>query len=222
MNMTRLFDAHCHLLSDATPVAVSVINNATCPTEWDAVINIASQKSNVFGAIGVHPWFISGLPADWATQMACKLECNPGIMVGEIGLDTHYPDPEYQTSVFVQQLSIAAELGRGIHVHCVGAWKTMLAILSEHKSNLPPFILFHRYGGPISEIERMAHDYNAYFSYGMLSSMSRIKSTPRARILVETDSDTPNNISDVAVRVSQICDTPIETFYNNAMWMIKK
>ena len=221
-DMESYFDAHCHILSPDTPVIGGAISNASRMSEWADIVNVSECLPHVYGAIGVHPWYVSELPNDWDVRLGCMLQKHPHLMVGEVGMDKHHPDIPRQESVFVRHLEIAARFGRGIHVHCVGAWGAMRRILDGRRLHLPPFILFHRYSGAVGDIERFAREYNAYFSYGPKSDAARIVATPSNRILVESDSDTPSGIVDVASRVAGIYGCDIELFYTNAMGMIGK
>ena len=216
--MQKYFDAHCHLTNADIPYNIATITNATNISEWTQTIDMADANSRIFGAIGIHPWYVSGLPNDWDAQLYNLLIKKPKIMVGEIGLDKHYPDIDIQMSVFVRQLEIAAMLSRGVHIHCVGAWDKLLHILKVHKSKLPPFMLFHRYSGNASDIARLANEYNAYFSYCDAHSQA-ICHTPHERILIETDSATPINIVAVAAKISRICDNC--DFYTNTLRMLE-
>lgn len=215
--MKKLIDAHCHLFSYDLPDNIGAIVNATRPSEWGRVIAQANKNINVWGAIGVHPWFVADLVAGWDEQLQDLLIQNPDIMVGEIGLDKHKPDMDLQINVFSRQLEIAAELGRGVHVHCVGAWDKMFAIFKAHKSKMPPFMLFHRFSGNGTDVARLVADYNAYFSFRDVRDV--ICAVPCERVLIETDSDNPAQIVVVADKILQVC--PDCDFYENTMGMLK-
>lgn len=215
--MIKYLDAHCHLLDGDIPADIGVITNATNPTEWGRVIALVKTHTNVFGAIGIHPWYIGNLPPDWDTYMYDLLSQNPDIMVGEIGLDKHKPDMDTQISVFERQLEIAHELQRGIHVHCVGAWNHILQIFKSHRSKIPPFVLFHRYNGNPKDIERLAHDYNAYFSYHQICP-ELMDATPSTRMFLETDSTAPEQIVAFTNTVATLY--PDCNFYNNMQRML--
>lgn len=213
----KYIDAHCHLFDENLPNNIGAIVNATRPSEWCDVIAVADKNINVFAAIGVHPWFVGELVAGWDAQMRNLLKQNPGLMIGEIGLDRHKPDMDTQINVFVRQMDLAVELGRGVHVHCVGAWDKMFAVLKKYKSQQPPFILFHRFSGNAMDVVRLVADYNAYFSFS--GTRRIIADVPRDRILVETDSNNPTGIIMVAEQIAAIC--PDCDFYKNTMGMLK-
>ncbi len=220
MWMLNFFDAHCHLTDTNIPKHMGCINNAAQMSEWEPVINSA-RHPNIFGAIGIHPWYVSELPSDWDAQMYQLLRDNPDLMVGEIGLHKGRTDIETQTSVFVRQLEIAAELNRGIHVHCVGTWDKMRKILDTLGPKRPPFILFHRFSGPISDIANIAERYNAFFSYQGDTDVGRILNTPRNRILVESDSHNVQDVVECAYNIASLRNEDETIFANNAIRMLK-
>lgn len=213
----KYIDAHCHLFDEKLPDNIGAIVNATRPSEWGNVIDIVKNNSNMFGAIGVHPWFVADLVAGWDEKLQDLLIENPEIMVGEIGLDKHKPDMDLQIDVFVRQLDLAVEMRRGVHVHCVGAWDKIFAMLKKYKSKQPPFMLFHRFSGNAGDVARLCADYNAYFSF--MNARNVVADVPSNRILIETDSNNPLNIMAVSERVAAIC--PKIDFYKNTMEMLK-
>lgn len=215
--MKKYIDAHCHLFDEKLPNNIGAIVNATRPADWCDVIAGADKNPNVFAAIGVHPWFVGELGVGWDVQMRELLAQNPGVTIGEIGLDKHKPDMDTQINVFMRQMDLAVELGRGVHVHCVGAWDKMFAVLKKYKSQQPPFILFHRFSGNAMDVARLVADYDAYFSFSGVGRI--IADVPRDRILVETDSNNPTGIIRVAEQIAAIC--PDCDFYKNTMGMLK-
>lgn len=217
INMKKYIDAHCHLFDEKLPDNIGAIVNATRPLEWGGVIAQANKNINVWGAIGVHPWFVADLVAGWDEQLQDLLIQNPEIMVGEIGLDKNKPDMDLQIDVFSRQLEIAAELGRGVHVHCVGAWDKMFAVLKKCKSKQPPFILFHRFSGNAGDVARLCVDYNAYFSF--MNARNVVADVASNRVLIETDSNNPAGIVRVAEQVAALC--PNCDCYENTIRMLK-
>ena len=217
MGMKKYIDAHCHLFDGKLPNNIGAIVNATKMDEWQSVVNIANQNVNVWGAIGVHPWFVMDLPVDWDAQMRELLVQNPDTMIGEIGLDKNKPNMDLQIDAFVRQLDLAVELGRGVHVHCVGAWDKMFAVFKKYKYRQPPFMLFHRFSGNGIDVARLVMDHNAYFSFRDVAGA--IASVPCERVLIETDSNNPSLITNVAERIALVssgCD-----FYKNTMGILK-
>ena len=97
-----------------------------------------------------------------------------------------------QIEIFTRQLEIAAELGRPLHLHCVGAWDKVLHIFKEHSGKMPPAIIAHAFNGDTAQIPELTEKYNMYFSYGSehndANTAARIAATPATRILCESDS----------------------------------
>ncbi len=219
--MPKYIDAHCH--TETVPTVGAIVNAAQI-TDWGRVTDLAVD--GVFGAVGVHPWYISGLPTDWLIKLRDVLVANPCLHVGEIGLDKYKPNMELQISVFKGQLLLAHELGRGVSIHCVGAWERMAHILKMSQNKLPQFILAHGYNGPINQIQKFADSYNMYFSYGPreIANPARILETPHNRILAETDSANPSNIVDVVNAIADILHVDrtemADIIYDNTMRML--
>ena len=220
----KITDAHTHLtkISDCD----IVIYNSATPDDWGRIVNmVAESGGRAHGAIGVHPWCVSDLAQNWYCALKKILSENPDLLIGEIGIDKHHPNIVLQQDVFVLQLQLAHELQRGVSVHCVGAWDKVLGVLKMCRNALPPFILFHSYSGPVLEIEKLAQQYNAYFSYGVrsLQSPERILHTPQNRILIETD-ESDISVSEILYSMSEILSVAPEKMsdiiYENIIRML--
>lgn len=218
-SMLTYFNAHCHFLSASTfvPNNVGAINNSAQLSDWNCVLNSVLEKSNVYGAIGIHPWYVSNLPLDWEVQLYEMLVRYPNLTIGEIGLDVKQPDIEKQINVFMRQFELANVLKRGVHIHCVGAWDIMKKILKIQKDINLPFVLFHRFNGVVFDWSEMQ---NVYFSYSKTNNFRRILSTPQNRLLLETDSDNVSDIIAWADKVEIECKISKEIFVNNALRML--
>lgn len=223
--MVKYFDAHCHLPKVPYTGTVSAIFNSARIDDWAHVVDYQ------WGAIGVHPWYIDNLPSGWIENMERILIENPDLMVGEIGLDSNHPEFEKQINIFTAQLDVAARLSRLVHIHCIGAWDEMLAVFNARPSHkMPPRILFHGFSGPADQITRVADKYNAYFSYGARAlkserGLARIKNTPLNRLLIESDSDNPDSVTEITKQIAALLNIDIAKFddiiYNNAIRMIR-
>ena len=225
----KYVDAHCHLnvgqtLTQDVDIAIT---NAAQVSEWQKIITLA-QNNKIWGAIGVHPWYISNLADGWTENMQCMLAKNPELMVGEIGLDKNYPDMQTQIFVFQEQLKIANDMKRIAHVHCVGAWDKILATISKIQ---PYAIVFHAFDTSPDIIQQLLR-YNSYFSFGTAvcnPNRTRVhnalRSMPRNRILSESDSDNPATVIGVVQKMSEILSVPladmINTIYNNTVELLK-
>ena len=234
--MQNYIDAHCHIITPEQmrkSMSVGVgrfIVNATRPADWTAVVSI-SNNENVCGALGVHPWFVTGLPNDWDTRLIDLLKQNTGLMIGEIGLDKNCPYLDVQESVFRRGLEIAHDFGRIAHIHCVGCWGKMMEILRSAK--LPPAMIFHAFSGPAELVPELV-EMGGYFSFGhAICNVKRTKlclavsCVPENRILVESDApdggmpDTiPETVREIAVLRGVDTEQMADIIYNNTMGLL--
>ena len=237
--MPKYIDAHCHILSDenlkpATACGVGrFIVNATAPSDWNKIVETANHDNCIIGAIGVHPWYIDDLSDDWDIRLGEILSTKPNLMVGEIGLDKKHADMEKQIAVFKRQLEIAHDLGRVVHIHCVGAWGKMMDVLRE--TQLPPVMLFHCFSGTpemVSELVKM----NAYFSFGAgicdekhKTMRDAVVAVPENRILAESDAQgvlIPDTVPNVVLEIAKLRgvapEQMAETIYKNTLEMLNE
>lgn len=233
----KYIDAHCHLsVSDASEImsagrdvgVVGAICNSARMSDWAGVVDMCTRIKGIYGAVGVHPWHISDLPNDWLDKLIDILHHNPDLMVGEIGLDKFYPDMSGQLDCFLCQLKAAYNLGRGVHMHCVGAWDKVLYILKNNQNILPRFIIAHCYSGPVVQTKRLADLYNMYFSFSSrnISNVARVLSVPLDRILVESDSADIASVIDSVCKISEILDIApdkmADIIYKNTLRILRQ
>jgi TatD DNase family protein len=226
--MVKYIDSHCHIPDNPMLLNVGAVYNATHPSDWSKIMGAVDVESDIYGCVGVHPWFVSDLPTGWAENLRDILINNPCLHIGEIGLDKFKPDLHTQISVFETQIRMACELERGVSLHCVGAWDKVLHILKTNQNKLPRFILSHGHTGSALDIPKMAEKYNMYFSYGLrdLQNVARLHATPLTRIIAETDSKNPNDVIMVVNHIAEILDVAPEKMadiiYANTIRMLKK
>ena len=233
--MLRYIDAHCHLqnLSDLKQVFKSASNvgvcgfvcNATSPDDWNDLLKLTQTNNNVFGCIGVHPWYVNNLPVDWLNNLRKLLQNNQSLMIGEIGLDKKGPDILAQEDVFISQMQLAYEMHKVVHIHCVGAWERLVKILKDY----PVKTVLHGFSGSAEILKRLLLSLSdVYFSFSssVLDDRRRrlidaIRQAPIDKILVESDEKSPNVIVDVANKISEIksiaSDKMADTIYNNTL-----
>ncbi len=204
--LPRLFDAHCHLQDERlTPgldafmerAAAAGVSGFLCcgsrESDWEDVQRIARRFPGVHMAFGLHPWYARERTADWLRALRRRLGETPAA-VGEIGLDHALAKDTFaaQEEVFLAQLSVAAELGRPVSVHCRRAWGRMMELLDTH--GWPPNgILFHSYSGGRELVAPLARR-GAFFSFsGAITHGNNIRgrdavpAVPADRLLMETD-----------------------------------
>lgn len=218
MNYT---DAHCHICP-ALPAPTELAGRICCTTreaEWDEFVTTANTKTHI--CVGIHPWYIANINPNWETHMRQILSNNQSVMVGEIGLDKYHNDMPTQIEIFTRQIEIAAEFHRAIQLHCVGAWDTVMRILTGCGRNLPPAIIAHAFGGHPQIINKLAIEYNMYFSYQTPKNdktRARIAQTPLDRLLIETDTTTPgqeiDNLTETIRQISHILGQSTQDIQN--------
>ncbi len=152
--LPMLFDAHVHLQAypdELLPKAltrarrVGVTRFGCCGTnasDWDRVMQIASNNSGVEASYGLHPWYVANPGnSNWLEHLEALLQVDPTAGIGEIGLDAIRPDRELQMTVFTAQLDLAKKYGRRISLHCVKAGSDIVAVLKKHHQHLSEILV---------------------------------------------------------------------------------
>lgn len=206
-----LIDSHCHLDSPefdadrdevvARALGAGVehmvaIGTGSGPPDLEAGIRLADRYPQFYATIGIHPHDAAkASKADFA-RLAELLSHPKVIALGEIGLDYHYDfsPRETQTSVFIQQMEIAAAARKPIVIHTREAWDDTAALLEKHWKPHGIGGIMHCFSGGLVEARR-ALDLGFYLSFGgivtfpkALDLQAAAKEVPADRILVETDS----------------------------------
>lgn len=231
-HMNHFVDAHCHYDADAFCNYCGgglFICNATCESQWSAILNGARDDNRIIPAIGIHPWHVSESRPGWDVRMRDVLVQNPHAMVGEIGLDMTRADVQVQLGFFQRQYEMAADLRRGVHIHCVHAWDAMLRVLRDCPP--PPVIVMHRFSGSTEILNQIVSTVNnTFFSYQGISGVRTRRSvcnTPVNRILVESDAfgPAPDVVRCAVEQIADIrgmsTDGMSDTVYQNATKVIK-
>lgn len=206
----KIIDAHSHIdyiSHDFQPDVVGTVCCATNESDWDILIHKTKTDKNVFGAFGIHPWFVENISNNFDERLKQVLQSNDSFMVGEIGLDKYKPNIDKQIKVFQKQFDIAVKLKRTVFLHCVGAWDKILHILKQyHKSELP-IIVAHDFNGSIQILNTLIQNYDVYFSIHKIDKsheISRIAQITICKILVETDAKSNIILSEVINKISNI------------------
>jgi TatD DNase family protein len=189
-------DSHCHLQTGSNiektgkSGVTGMFCNATCEKDWQAVIDLAAREQRVIPFLGIHPWFMEDVAADWEERLLKLLKQTPA-GIGEIGLDKCCrTDFSRQEQMFQTQLRMASELKRPVTIHCVQAWGRLLEILQKQAKPLPKMMI-HSFSGSIEMLLRLIHlGCFISFSPGLITN-SRLQSsflkTPLTSLLLETD-----------------------------------
>lgn len=226
----KIIDSHTHIdyiTCDLQPEVVGCVCCAVVESDWNNIVDLAKQDKRVYGAFGVHPWFVESLKDGFDIRLENLLKTDSDYMVGEIGLDKHKPNMEKQVEVFVAQLDVAVKLKRTVFLHCVGAWDKILHILKQYKQNELPMLVVHNFDENDTILKQLLKYENVFFSISknvVYDRNYRIEQIPVNRILVETDAKKDVLLKDVLIRIITIKndDGVPEIIYNNTLKVLNK
>jgi TatD DNase family protein len=201
------FDSHCHLTDNAfeadredvitRAAAAGVTGMVTICSDAQgipAVAELARAHPQVWGTAGVHPHEARHGSPEALERVRDALLAEPRLRaVGECGLDYHYDHSprDVQRAVFRAQLELAAELDRPVVVHCREAETDVAHLIREHRGAVRGVL--HCFSGG-TELLETGLDAGWYVSFAGMVSFKRfdgqdlLRSVPRDRLLVETDS----------------------------------
>ena len=196
-------------------------------SDWNNIVDLAKQDKRVYGAFGVHPWFVESLKDGYSIRLENLLKTDSSYMLGEIGLDKYKTNMEKQVEVFMTQLDIAVKLKRTVFLHCVGVWDKMLHILKQYKQNELPIIVVHNFDENDMILRQLLKYKNVFFSIGknvVYDRNYRIEQIPMNRILIETDAKKDVLLKDVLINLIKIKDdkTIPDIIYNNTLRVLNK
>ena len=206
----KIIDAHTHIDYITPDSQVDVVECVCCATkesEWQKIVDLMKTDNRVYGAFGIHPWFIDEANDGFDTRLKQLLEKNSGCLIGEIGVDKYKPNIENQIDVFIKQFNIAIELKRNVCLHCVGAWDKILHILKQYKNKELPKIIVHNFNENEKILTQLLRWENVYFSLSknaVYGKNCRIEQIPSNRILIETDGKKDCLLKDVVLKLSDI------------------
>ncbi|MCS6985832.1 MAG: TatD family hydrolase [Sphingomonadaceae bacterium] len=201
-------DSHCHLnypglvedeagvLARARAAGVrGLLNVATRPAEWPAVVGAADRHADVWATVGVHP-HEANAHADLAVDDLVEAARHPRVVaIGETGLDYHddRSDRAAQRQLFRRHLMAAQELGLPVVVHSRDAEEDTVRLLAEAAARGPLAFVMHCFTGS----PWLAHQALALGGYISFSGILTFRSAgalrevaaglPADRLLVETD-----------------------------------
>ncbi|HQO23203.1 MAG TPA: TatD family hydrolase [Spirochaetota bacterium] len=226
----RIFDTHCHfqsdILADTTKAisdakyagVVKLMNNSISFSDWNKVLIISENNTEVVPALGIHPCFIDLSIESIKTELTlCDLSKYRAI--GEIGLDKKKSaiPIESQIEVFELFLKLSMELNIPCSVHCVSAFDELIACLKKFK-NHPPVII-HSFSGSM-ELARSLSKFGCYFSVGRNLNHKRnnkqiemLKYIFPSLMMLESDSSASNTARNTSQDIHPYC---IRDYLNNA------
>ncbi len=220
----KIIDAHSHIDYITHNYQSDVVRTICCATnesEWDKLTDMITRDKNIYGAFGVHPWFVDEAQFGFEKRLYDLLQSNDDFMVGEIGLDKFKPNMDNQIDVFCRQMNIAVELNRTVFLHCVGAWDKILHILKSYKKL--PAIVAHDFNGSIDILNTLIKNYDIMFSLHRINA-DLIGATPIDKIMVETDGKNNIILQDIIDKISIIKNEPDanDIIYKNTQRILNK
>ena len=201
-------DSHCHLnykglveqqvdvLARARESGVSaMLNISTRECEWDDVIGLAEQESDVWASVGIHPH-----EADQHVGMDCaklvEKSAHPRVVaIGETGLDYYYDksDRAQQCTGFREHIKASRGTGLPIIIHTRDAEADTAGILTEEMWKGAFTGVIHCFTASAA-FARIALDLGMYISLSGIVTFKNAqdlqdvaKWLPEDRLLVETD-----------------------------------
>ena len=206
----KIIDSHSHIEYITHTVQTDVVGTICCATnceQWKILIDMMKDDNAIYGAFGVHPWFVNDVNDNFDVQLEKILNTNSAYMVGEIGLDKYKTNMKKQIDVFIKQFDLAVKLKRGVCLHCVGAWDKILHILKQYKKIELPIIIAHNFNGNNDITKKLLQYENIYFSFGknvVYDRNNRIEQIPMNRILVESDGKNDILLIDIVDKIAMI------------------
>lgn len=192
------------------------------------VVDLTESVDIVWGAVGLHPWWVSkDISAEELSQIE-DLSSNTKVkFIGETGLDltVNGENIDIQKKVFVEMIQLAKKVDLPLNMHCGQAHEEMVEIIfSEGAPNRG--LLIHDSSPKDKEITKKYLELDAYISIGRSgldpSDVAKevINSIPSDRLVLETDSYgqsyreenyEPSSIVVIAKNVADIRGVSIDT-----------
>lgn len=244
-------DTHCHLDFDVfsssrkelmlrcEKLGIShFINPATKSENWNNLVELNKQFSNISIAFGLHPLFIKEHKLNDLEILPQYTNSHNTRLIGEIGLDKRITNFDRQLKFFSAQIDIAKDLKKPVIIHSVKSHNEVIKILKDSKFSYGGII--HAFNGSI-DIAKTYIQLGFKLGVGGLISQphSKLKQTlldiPVESIVLETDSpdmslygakntNTPKSIPKIFELVCNIYQTNTDIlrqqFYTNSLEFI--
>ena len=203
-----LVDSHCHLnykglvedqeavLTRARSAGVTaMLNISTRESEWDEVIELAEQQSDVWASVGIHPHEADAHPDIDAAKLINRAANSRVIAIGETGLDFYYDksDREQQRKSFRSHISAARETCLPIIVHTREAEEDTAQIMADEMGKGAFSGVIHCFTAS-ADFARTALDLGLYISISGIVTFKNALDLqeiaqwlPIDRLLIETD-----------------------------------
>ncbi len=174
-----------------------IINIGTSPETSRLAIAQAQKYDSMYTAVGIHPsdsqYLNTSLDAALADiESLIKVKSNKCVLLGEIGLDYHYPDTdkECQMRYFEAQMKLAGELDIPVCIHDRDSHADILNVVKRYP-NIRGIV--HSYSGSSEmALELVSLGYMISFSGTLTFTNARrprevAAKLPIGSVLIETD-----------------------------------
>ena len=206
-----LIDSHCHLhdreffaaeqaeemLVRSREVGVEkIICIGTSHEDSLAARDFAMQHENVYWTYGVHPESAGRVTEPVLSDARLensnrfytseKVDINPPVAIGEVGLDYHYEgyDHEAQIRLFEQMLQLAVDNDLPVSFHVREAFTDFFPVVA----NFPKVRgVVHSFTDSKKVLKRILNETPFYVGVNGLATYSTLPTPPLERILLETD-----------------------------------
>ncbi len=230
-------DTHCHIykeyysdineiITNAKNVNISrFINNGCDHKSNKEVLELISNYSNMYGAIGIHSESTDTYQEEDLKFIEDNLNNPKVIAIGEIGLDYHYTkeNKEAQIKLFENQLKLAEKYHMPVIIHSRDATEDTINCLKKYKITG----VIHSFSGSLETAKiylKMGFTLgvNGVITFKNSKLKEVIKEIPLSNIILETDSpyltpephrgtqNTPANIIYIAKFISELKNISLE------------
>ncbi|MBC8951477.1 TatD family hydrolase [Xenorhabdus sp. PB62.4] len=201
-------DTHCHFdfppfagnettsLEQAKQVGVGkIIVPSVSQMNFQRIATLAENYPSIYAAFGLHPLYIREHQNVHLDELERQLQKKSAkcVAVGEIGLDLHMPEPQFekQKNVLEEQIKLAKQYDLPVILHSRKSHDQLAAIL--RKQNLPRTGVIHGFAGSLSQAQAFIR-LGFYIGVGGTITYERAQKTrntisqlPLSSLVLETD-----------------------------------
>jgi TatD DNase family protein len=203
-----IIETHCHLdyLEELSTTEVlqkckeynieKIITIAVAPDNFQKVLDLTKNFSNIYGTQGVHPHHATTYNKNVEQQIIENSKLEKILAIGEIGLDYHYnkSPKEIQIYALESQLEIACQENLPVVIHSRDAEDDTIRILEKFAPRLKRKGVIHSFTSELRLAEKALKlgfylGFNGIITFKNADNVrAALKITPLSKLLLETDS----------------------------------
>ena len=154
-------------------------------------------------SVGIHPWNIDDDWQDKVKRLEQVAQHPLVVAIGETGLDSlKGPSLDVQEQVMQAHINIAAAAGKPLIIHCVRTSQQVLRLWRDNPHAHNVAWVIHGLRGN-ENVARELLNAGFYLSYGAKFNEKALATTPLDHLLVETDDEPSESISEVLKSIAQ-------------------